>query len=73
LCPYCEQQKVRKFNFPSTFGRKAGNSLAGGYFLGIYSFENRLIGRQQKTRRSGFFQDHPNILSAALRAMVDRP
>jgi hypothetical protein len=29
--------------------------------------------KQQKTRRSGFFSDHPNILSAATLAMVDRP
>jgi hypothetical protein len=28
---------------------------------------------KQKTRRSGFFSDHPNILSAAVMAMVDRP
>jgi hypothetical protein len=28
---------------------------------------------QQKTRRSGFFQDHPDFLSAASEAMVDHP
>jgi hypothetical protein len=26
-----------------------------------------------KTRRSGFFQDHSNFLSVAIRAMVDHP
>ena len=33
----------------------------------------RLFRRQQKTRRSGFFQDHSNTLSGASEAMVDHP
>jgi hypothetical protein len=28
---------------------------------------------KQKTRRSGFFKDHSDILSAAFQAMVDHP
>ncbi|UUY10149.1 hypothetical protein LRS11_09030 [Pseudomonas sp. J452] len=32
-----------------------------------------LFRQQQKTRRSGFFSDHSDILSAAVLAMVDHP
>jgi hypothetical protein len=45
-----------------------------GMSSGLRHWNQLLIwGRQQKTRRSGFLQDHPDILSEASEAMVDHP